>query len=135
MTKRPFVLVNDQVRRRCAQAVLEAPLGFAVVIQEKTRNLEQNAKFHAICADFAHQLKFGGQQRSEAQWKVLLISGHSIATGEGSEMVPGLEGEFCNLRESSAAMSIARMTSLIEYAIAYGAQHGVKFNDVPRGGF
>ncbi len=131
MTKRPFVLVDDKVRRRCAQAVLDTPLGFAVVIQEKTRNLEQNAKLHAMFADFAHQLQFAGQWRTEAQWKVLLISGHAVATGEGSEMVPGLEGEYCNLRESSAAMSIARMTSLIEYALAYGAQHGVKFNEPP----
>ena len=131
MIKRPFVLVNDQVRRRCAQAVMETPLGFAVVIQEKTRNLEQNAKLHAMFADFARQLQFAGQWRTEAQWKVLLISGHAVATGEGSEMVPGLEGEFCNLRESSAAMSIARMTSLIEYALAYGAQNGVTFNEPP----
>jgi hypothetical protein len=134
LTRRPFVLVNDQVRRRCAQAVLETPLGYAVVIQEKTRNLEQNAKLHAMFADFARQLKFAGEYRTEAQWKVLLISGHAVATGEGSEMVPGLEGEFCNLRESSAAMSIARMTSLIEYALAYGAQNGVTFNDTPRRG-
>ena len=37
--------------------------------------------------------------------------------------VPGLEGEFINIRESTAAMSKARGASLIEYAQAFAAQH------------
>jgi hypothetical protein len=40
-------------------------------------------------------------------------------------MVPGLEGEFVNLRESTALMSKARAASLIEYALAFCAMHGV----------
>ncbi|MGK5049916.1 recombination protein NinB [Janthinobacterium sp. GB4P2] len=133
--KRPFVLVTDVVRRRCAQAVLDTPLGQAVVIQDVTRNLEQNAKFHAICGDFAKQLDFAGKRRTDVQWKILLISGHAVATGQGSEMMPGIEGEWCNLRESSASMSIARMTSLIEYALAHGAQAGIVFSEPPQRGY
>ena len=38
-------------------------------------------------------------------------------------MVPGLESEFVNVRESSAHMSIARMTSLIEYIHAWMAEN------------
>jgi hypothetical protein len=60
---------------------------------------------------------------------MLLISGHAIATKQGVEMMPGLEGEFLNLRESSAAMSIARMNSLIEYTLAYCANEGVKLSE------
>jgi hypothetical protein len=56
-----------------------------------------------------------------AEWKLLLISGHSVATKQGAEMVPGLEGEFLNLRESTAAMSKTRIGSLIEYAEAFMA--------------
>jgi hypothetical protein len=40
--------------------------------------------------------------------------------------VPGLEGEFVNLRESTALMSIKRGASLIEYTQAFAAEHGVK---------
>ena len=46
-----------------------------------------------------------------------------------ADVVPGLEGEFVNIRESSAQMSISRMASLIEYVTAYGVANGVKFND------
>ena len=63
------------------------------------------------------------------QWKVLFISGHAIATNQKTDVVPGLEGEFVNIRESSAQMSVSRMASLIEYTTAYGVANGVKFND------
>jgi hypothetical protein len=42
-----------------------------------------------------------------------------MATKEGSEMVPGLEGEFVNVRESTALMSKRRGASLIDYAEAF----------------
>lgn len=102
---------------------------YVVEVREKTRSNEASAKFHAMCADFAKaKTPWAGKPRSEAEWKVLLISGHSIATEQGAEMVPGLENEFVNIRESSARMSVARMASLIEYTQAMGAQLGVKFS-------
>ncbi|WP_323053141.1 recombination protein NinB [Klebsiella pneumoniae] len=42
------------------------------------------------------------------------------------EVVPGLEGEFCAIRESTAKMGIRRMTSLIEYSRAFAVQNGVQ---------
>ena len=41
-------------------------------------------------------------------------------------MVPGLEGEFVNLRESTALMSKARGSSLIEYSRAFCDAYNVK---------
>jgi hypothetical protein len=40
-------------------------------------------------------------------------------------MVPGLEGEFVNVRESTASMSATRLSSLIEYAEAFCAAHNI----------
>lgn len=90
------------------------------------RTSDQNAKFHALCSDIAKsKLPWAGKPRSATQWKVLLVSGHATLTKEGSDMVPGLEGEFINIRESTALMSIARGSSLIEYTLAFCAEHGV----------
>lgn len=101
-----------------------------ITLQEETRTLPQNAKFHAICGDLAKsKLPWAGKPRSEKEWKVLLVSGHATATKEGSEMVPGLEGEFINLRESTALMSIKRGASLIEYCLAFCAMNGVELSD------
>ncbi len=44
-------------------------------------------------------------------------------------MVPGLEGEFVNIRESTALMSVKRGSSLIEYATAYALSNGVTLHD------
>jgi hypothetical protein len=66
---------------------------------------------------------------------VLLVSGHTKATEGEVEFVPGLEGEFVNIRESTARMSVSRASSLIEYAIAFCESNGVELTETMRGGF
>ena len=106
--------------------------GGAIVVSAKPekRSLDQNAKFHALCEDIANSgAQWAGKPRSAGEWKVLFVSGHAVATKEGSDMVPGLESEFVNLRESTAAMSKARGSSLIEYAVAFCVMHDVKIGE------
>ena len=104
-----------------------------LTIEPENRSLDQNAKFHAICSDLGRSsLEWAGKKRRVEEWKVLLVSGHAAATKEGAEMVPGLEGEFVNLRESTARMSRARSSSLIEYALAFCAAHDVELSAVDR---
>lgn len=116
-----FILAHDLARRRAVAAVAEAPAGHVIKVQPPTRSGDQNAKFHAICGDLAGT-PWAGKPRTAAEWKVLLVSGHAVATKEGAEVVPGLEGEFINIRESTAAMTKKRGASLIEYAMAFAAQ-------------
>ena len=112
--------IKDESKRfKAFEAISKAPEGSIVTIKDPTRTLEQNAMFHALCTEASMRCQFMGRQLKAAQWKVLFISGHAIATGIGADMVPGLEGEFVNIRESSAQMGIKRMTSLIEYTQAY----------------
>ena len=116
-----YILAHHEARRRAMAAVADAPEGYVIKVQPPTRSLDQNAKFHAICAELAGA-PWAGKPRSAAEWKVLLVSGHAVATKQGAEIVPGLEGEFINIRESTASMSKARGSSLIEYAQAFAAQ-------------
>jgi hypothetical protein len=81
-----------------------------------------------MCGDVAKLHSFMGRSIKLQQWKVLFISGHAIATGLGAEIVPGLEGEFVNIRESSASMSVSRKSSLIEYISAYCANNNVRLS-------
>lgn len=127
--KRTFILAHEQARQNAIRFIAAAPVGYCVTVGEPTRSLEQNAMFHAICHVFAERIEFAGSKRTPEQWKVLLISGHAVATKQGSEMTPGLEGEWVNLRESSAKMSKQRLNSLIEYALSYGAQHGADVSE------
>lgn len=128
--KRRYRLVHDEARRRAAEDCKTASDGWIVTISEPTRTLDQNAKFHALCSDLAKsEVTWANKLRSADQWKVLLVSGHATATKEGSEIVPGLEGEFVNIRESTASMGVKRGASLIEYTLAFCAMNGVRISE------
>jgi hypothetical protein len=128
--KRTFILAHDEARRRAIDCVAMAPAGHEVVVKEPTRNADQNAKFHAICGDIAKSgVQWAGKARTADQWKVLLVSGHAVATKEGAEMVPGIEGEYVNVRESTALMSKRRSASLIEYTLAFCAEREIPLSE------
>lgn len=122
---RLFHIESDRNRAYIIEAVKIAPIGNVVRIGEATRSLEQNAKLHALFSDIADTQTHVGRKLTAQQWKTLFISGHAIATGLGADMIPGLENEYVNVRESSSQMSVSRMSSLIEYVTAWHAQNEV----------
>lgn len=130
MDKRILRLVSNAVRQRAIDAIWGAPDEAVVTIAEPTRNADQNAKFHALCTDLAKSgVQWAGKPRTAAQWKVLMVSGHAMATNEGAEIIPGVEGEFVNIRESTALMSKRRGSSLIEYTVAFLVTHGIEMRE------
>lgn len=131
-----FILINDRVRHNAVAALMQAPPGFTVAIAPATRSLDQNAKLHAICTDLSKSdVEWFGKLRDAGEWKVLLVSGHTKATDGEVDFVPGIEGEFVNVRESTSRMSVARASSLIEYALAFCASHGVELTETTKAGF
>ncbi len=112
-------------RNNAISAVRVADEGMVVEIKPKTRTSEQNALLHKLLGEIAKRKEFGGKKRTTEQWKLIMVSGHSIATGRAAEVVPGLEGEFLNLRESTASMSVKRLSSLVEYVQAWAAENEV----------
>lgn len=123
---RPLKLTGPVARQAACEAVMSAPENWVVTIREAKRNEEQSSKFHALCGDVARQKPYLGKLRSKDQWKVLFVSGHAMATNLGAEVVPGLENEFVNIRESTADMRGKRMSSLIEYVVAYCADNEIR---------
>jgi hypothetical protein len=131
-----FRLVNDRVRANAIVAIRNAEDGSRVSISEPSRSLDQSAKFHAICRDIARSgFKWAGKPRKAEEWKAILISGHSVATGRPGEVVPGIEGEFVAIRESSARMNVSRAASLITYVLAFCDGNGIPLTETIRGGF
>jgi hypothetical protein len=134
--RKSFVLINERVRSNALDAVRATPPGYVVTVEEPGRTTSQNKMFHAICGDIARSGHlFLGKRRSAKVWKVLLISAHAKATDEGSEVVPGLEGEFVNIRESSALMSVRRAASLITYTLAFCDTNRIPLTETRKGGF
>jgi hypothetical protein len=124
--KQIYIMAHDTARQRALEAVRTAPEGWMVTVSPPTRNGDQNSKFHAICGDISKsRFPWAGKPRDLSQWKVLTVSGHAMATNEGAEIVPGLENEFVNLRESTALMSKPRSASLITYTLAFCDLNGI----------
>lgn len=114
------VIILDEARRqRALEAVRQAPIGHVVKISEAARNLDQNAKFHALCSDAAATCEWAGKKWDAHDWKIIFISAHAVATGRPATVVPGLEGEFVNVREQTSRMTKERMSGLIEYVSAW----------------
>ena len=119
-------ITGNVAREAICKRVWDAQEGTFVVFKDGDRTLEQNALFHTLCGLAAKTLIFAGKPRTLGQWKVLFVSGHASATGNNPEVVAGLEGEYVNIRESTAQMGIRRMNSLIEYTLAYLSSQGVE---------
>jgi hypothetical protein len=124
--KRTYILAHDIARANAVRDVQQAPEGWMVTITPPRRTSDQNAIFHALCGDIGRtKLVWSGKPRDSGDWKLLLVSGHAVATKHEAEIVNGLEGELVNLRESTAQMSKARGASLIDYTLAFCANTGI----------
>lgn len=136
MGKRTYVLHTPLIRENACRAILLAEPGYVVTIAEPTRSGEQNAKLHALLSDLAKSpLTWAGKRRTLDEWKMLMVSAHSVATQQPGEVIPGIEGEFVAIRESTASMGVARASSLIEYVLAFCVTKGVELHDTERGGW
>lgn len=126
-TRAIFNLAHNKARERAIDYLLNSPESTIVIFKEPTRTLEQNAYLHRIFRQIADSgLTWAGRTLSEDQWKVLLVSGHAIATGQETDIVAGIENELVNLRESTAKMSVQRLSSLISYIDAFVTEHDIQ---------
>lgn len=125
-----LIISDDLVRNTAVQFIKNAPIGCMLEIKEIPRSYKQNSLFHVLCTDVSRQVLWADKPRSKLDWKALFVSGHAIATGRPGEVVTGLEGEFCSIRESTAQMGVKRMNSLIEYAQAWAVGNGVRLREV-----
>lgn len=131
-----FTIRSPEILRNCIEAIRAMGINARVTIAPEQRRGGQNAMFHAICGDLENSgLKWAGKTRSLDQWKAIIVSGHSVATGGEGEVIPGIEGEFVAIRESTSRMSVARASSLIEYTLAFCATNGVELTETRKGGF
>lgn len=128
MTKRPFVLVDAAARQRAIECVRTAPEGYSVVVGPATRSLEQNSMLWPLLERVAKQVVWHGQTLSADDWKNIFTS-----SLKKQRVVPGIDGGFVVMGQSTRMMSKADMSELIELIMAFGAQNGVQFGEVANG--
>jgi hypothetical protein len=104
--------------------VLFAGNRLEVTIREARRTTEQNAKLWAMLNEVSDQVEWYGQRLSPEDFKHVFT-----AALKKQRVVPGLDGGFVVLGQSTSRMSKAELSELIELVYAFGAERGVKFHD------
>ena len=118
-----FRLVHKQARQRAQEALQAAPDGWVVSIGEPTRTLEQNAALWAALSDVSEQVDWYGKHLSPEEWK------HVFSAGLNKQkVVPGLDGGFVVLGQSTSTMGKREFSELLELVYAFGVERGVKFD-------
>jgi len=124
MSKQLFRLINIDVRRRAANAVMSAPEGHIVRITPPTRSLEANAALWAMLADISAQVVWHGRKLDSESWKHVFSS-----SLQKQDVVPNLDGTgFVVMGISTSKMTKREMSDLLELIQSFGAQQGVKWS-------
>lgn len=125
------IRLTPMTRRMVADAVMQAPDGFFVAIQEPTRSLNQNAKLHALCSDIASQMNWMGRKLDTEDWKRLLVDSWMRETNR-MHLVPSLDGRgVVALGQQTRTLGVKEMAELIESIQAFGAMNNVVWSDEP----
>lgn len=124
---RALVVIRGKVEReRVARWASQAPYGTRVEFKGEKRSLPQNDRMWAMLTDVSRQAEHCGKKYTPDQWKVLFMH----ACGREVQFIPALDGStFIPWGQSSSDLSKQEMTDLIEFIFAWGATHGVTFNE------
>jgi len=122
--KKYFRLVHSAARKMAIQACVEAPDGYIVEIKPQTRSRDQNARLWAMLGDVSKQVDWHGQKLESEDWKHIFS-----ASLKQQRAVPGLDGGFVVLGQSTSKMTIKEMSDLMELISAFGADRGVKWSE------
>lgn len=105
-----------------AKALLIAGHKLHLTLKTETRSLAQNARLWAMLTDVSRQVVWHGKKLAPEDWKCMFSAALSK-----QRVVPGLDGGFVVLGESTSQMTIAEMCDLQTLIEAFGAEHDVRF--------
>ena len=91
-------------------------------VRKDTRSNEQNRRLWSLLSDLAHQVNWHGNKLTADEWKCVMS-----ASLKRQKVVPGLDGGFVVLGQSTSKMTRAEMAELQELIEAFGAQQNVRF--------
>lgn len=125
MGRATLVLNSPREREKAMSWIRQAPTGTRVEFKASKRTIPQNSLLWAILTDLSQQVLWHGVRLTPQDYKLLLLSGLK----KELRIVPNITGDgFVNLGTSSSDLSKSEMTDLIELALHFGAERGVKFH-------
>ncbi|MGB0662803.1 MAG: recombination protein NinB [Pontibacterium sp.] len=95
-----------------------------VTLSRPKRSLDQNAKLWAMLSDVSRCVEWYGRKLSNEDWKHVFT-----AALKQQEAVPGINGGFVVLGQSTRAMRKREFADLIELIYAFGSEHNVVWSE------
>ncbi|CAB4132007.1 Recombinase NinB [uncultured Caudovirales phage] len=105
-------------------AIDRAPDGYVIEIKPPKRSLEQNARLWASLNEIAQNVVWHGKKLSSDEWKIIFS-----AALKKQEVMPGIDGGFVAMGQSTSNMTIKEMSEMLEIIYVFGAQHDVIFKE------
>lgn len=108
-----------------AKAWLMAGHRLTLEIRPEKRSDAQNRRLWAMLTEISQQVDWYGQKLTPEDWKHVFS-----ASLKRQKAVPGLDGGFVVLGQSTSKMTKSEMAELQTLMEAFGAERGVKFSAV-----
>ena len=124
MSDKRIFRITPTNRRHVAEQVANLPEGYVIKAGPPTRSLEANAAMWGKLTDISAQVVWHGRKLSQESWKHIFTS-----SLKKQDVVPGIDGGFVVLGQSTSSMTKQEMSDLLELMTAFGAQNGVHFNE------
>jgi hypothetical protein len=119
------LVIDSHYRRQQAHKLVEAaPIGAVLTIKPASRSTDQNAKLWAVLSDISRAMP-GGRRHTPEAWKCLMMH----ACGHAVQFETGINGQPFPIGFSSSRLTKAQFSELLEFALAWGAENGVRFSD------
>ena len=104
--------------------LMQSPMVVTIKPYKETRSVIQNAKMWAMLSDISKQVDWYGKKPTPDEWKQIIT-----AAIRKQEVVPGIEGGFVILGQSTSKMTIKQMIDVVDYAYAFGSSKDVVWTD------
>jgi hypothetical protein len=109
-----------QAWSECAKPMLMAGHKLILEIKPEKRSDPQNRRMWAMLTDVSKQVDWYGQKMTPEDWKTMFT-----AALKRERVVPGINGGFVVLGQSTSKMTKAEMCELQELIEAFSAERGV----------
>lgn len=119
-----LILASGRQRMLAHQLIDKAPAGAVLNIAEAKRTTDQNSKFWAMLSDIS-RAKPMGRRHTPDDWKAVFMN----ACGWECQFIEGLDGRPFPQGFRSSQLTKHQMMVLIDYMLAFGAEHGVVWSE------
>jgi len=126
---RAFKVIRTELdRATILKWIVMASVGTRVTLQHSRRTLPQNSKMWGLLTDIADQVVWHGEKLNTGDWKDIFT-----ASLRHARVIDGIDpGTKVALGLHTSDMDREELSALIDLIYAFGAEHGVVFQDTEK---